>query len=246
VLKLIEKEIRNGNPWYTESQLKQIVQPHTKRIIEGRWQFISKEIRRQFEKTNRDLALIDIGCGDGVNLELLTKIKGLNITAVDYNRIRTERLRKRFTDIKIIHADIFTHPFNTKFDIVLMSQVLEHIENDYEALVKVRGMLRRQGILILGVPNEGCLMAQLRNRIIQPCISKTTDHVNFYTKRQIVNLIREAGYTVQSIYYEGFFFPHLRLNQLINSYKVGYYITKILGKIFRSQIGGFYFVLQLK
>ncbi|PKN00389.1 MAG: hypothetical protein CVU78_01185 [Elusimicrobia bacterium HGW-Elusimicrobia-2] len=242
----VKENIVAGNPWYTDSQLVQLLQPHTKRVINDRWGFILKEVNKIIQKSDHNLDLLDIGSGDGLNLELLTKLKKLNITALDYNPLRIERVSKKYPKVKVIIDDIFQHDFKEKYDIILMSQVLEHIKKDFQALVQIRSMLKDEGILILGIPNEGCLMARLRNRIIQPRISKTTDHVNFYTKSGILKLIKKSYFKIKSVYYEGFFFPHTRINQLISSSKAGFYIMKTFGQIFESQVGGFYFVLSLE
>ena len=37
--------------------------------------------------------------------------------------------------------------------------------------------------MILNVPNEGCLMAKIRNYIFQREILKITDHVHFFNKQ---------------------------------------------------------------
>ena len=53
------------------------------------------------------------------------------------------------------------------FDIILCNHVSEHIPNVNKALSELKRILKPKGILILNVPNEGCLMANLRNKIFQ-------------------------------------------------------------------------------
>ena len=106
-------------------------------------------------------------------------------------------------------------------DLVLCNHVLEHISDDNGALNEIYRVLTPNGLLILGVPNEGCALARLRNHVLQPSIAKSTDHVHFYTKSSLIGRLKEAGFNVEYVETEGFFVPHLTITSWMVSKKLG-------------------------
>jgi hypothetical protein len=121
---------------------------------------------------------------------------------------------------------------------------LEHISEDLKVLNEVHRILKPDGILIIGVPNEGCFIAQLRNNIIQREIKRTTDHVQQYTEITIRNKLSDAGWRIISIRREGFFLPHMIMNTILARSDVGLKIIKLLCNCIKSQCGGFHFVCE--
>jgi len=173
-----------------------------------------------------------------VNLKLLAGIPGVKVHGIDYNPVRLERVKKEFPGVEIAQADLVCFKTDKKFDIVLCSQVLEHIGDDVKALENMRGLLSDPGILILGVPNEGCFLARLRNNVFEPAIKKTTDHVNFYTERSIRQKIESAGFAIIEKMHEGFFFPCQKLSSFLASSDPGFALLNLLGSLFKGQAGG--------
>ena len=121
---------------------------------------------------------------------------------------------------------------------IICNHVLEHIPNDRAALNEIHRVLKDYGIFILGVPNEGCLIAQLRNHIVQPGIARTTDHVNFYSEETIGQRLQDAGFRILHIEREGFFTPHLRLNSIMVERGFGRKTLSILQQLMPSQCAG--------
>lgn len=190
------------------------------------------------------MKILDAGCGDGVNLKVLTKIPHAEIYGIDYNPLRVERVRKTFPQARIIQADLTKLDMTDGFDVILCSQVLEHIKEDEKVLRGLWNILGDDGILILGVPNEGCFLAQLRNNVIQSSIRKTTDHINFYREEVIRRKIKNEGFYVKDVMYENFFFPHSLISLFFASSTVGFKIMNFFGSILKSQVGGYYFLLE--
>ena len=73
------------------------------------------------------------------------------------------------------------------FDSVVYINVLEHIENDRAELLNSLEALRPQGHLLLFVPALSWLYADLDRQI---------GHFRRYAKAELVNLVRDVGFTV--------------------------------------------------
>lgn len=192
---------------------------------------------------NSFLHTLDAGCGDGINVMGLQQImhewaSSFAIHAVDYNRLRLKRVRDRFPNVAICLADLLHIPYQTdRFHVILCNHVLEHIPLDVKALLELRRVLHPQGLLIIGVPNEGCLLAQVRNKIFQPAILRTTDHVHFYTWGKLEYCLKQAGLKLVDKKFEWFFTPHTKLHQILMKSCYGRSLLLMLKKFLPQQSG---------
>ena len=109
------------------------------------------------------------------------------------------------------------------------------ISNDKKVLQEFKRVIRPGGLLMLGVPNEGCALAWFRNHVIQRSILQSTDHVNFYKEKSILKTLTDSNFSIVKIEKSGFFLPHLALHYLASISKPGRKLLNFLGKIFQSQ-----------
>lgn len=241
------QQISSENPWYTDDQFSiQYDRPGSRAVIENRWKIFEQNIK-EFLSTDETISpdiplrILDAGCGDGINLLGLSNMvhaQGWNaqLFGVDYNPLRLERASK-LPSVKEVHqSPLNTLPYvDGSFDAVLCNQVLEHIPQDKEVLQELKRVIRPGGMLILGVPNEGCTLAWLRNHVMQRSILQTTDHVNFYTEKTVSKLLTDSGFCILNINKAGFFLPHLALHYVVSFTETGRKLLNGLGKIWKSQ-----------
>jgi len=83
--------------------------------------------------------VLDIGCGFGIMSFKLAE-KAREVVAIDINKSAIDLARSKYQkkNIKYINADATTYDFNQKFDYVVLSNVLEHIKNRKEFLIKIK------------------------------------------------------------------------------------------------------------
>ena len=68
--------------------------------------------------------------------------------------------QKQFTGnnkVNFINNDFMKYLFMDKYDIIIFSYVLHHLENPVEALMKARNMLTNSGKVIFSVPGTSYL-----------------------------------------------------------------------------------------
>jgi ubiquinone biosynthesis O-methyltransferase len=82
--------------------------------------------------------VLDIGCGNGYLTYVIAK-KAKKVIAVDLNEKNIEQAKEKFMrdNIEYLHEDATRINFNEKFDIVTLSNVLEHIEDRHSFLLKI-------------------------------------------------------------------------------------------------------------
>lgn len=143
-------------------------------------------------KPEGSFSILDVGCGEGFVADLLTEaFPETQITGVDYSGEALSIAKKKGL-IHYVRADIYNLPVeNDGFDIVLCSEVLEHLVNPADALIELNRASTNW--VICTVPNEpwfrlGNLLA-LKNvtRLGNP-----PDHINHFTIKQFSDFVARA------------------------------------------------------
>ena len=99
---------------------------------------------------------LDLGCGVG-NYSMIFARKGYDVTAVDINQESLFYLKKhdRTNSIKIICGDITERVVqkNVTYDIVIASDVLEHLLRPEKSLKIINDVLTDNGYVFITIPN---------------------------------------------------------------------------------------------
>jgi SAM-dependent methyltransferase len=208
-------EAEKKNPWYTDGQLPTVLKRQS-RTIQRRYSFILDSVKSHMESHNGELVrILGVGCGDGVQLRLLTHIPEVELWGADYNPLRTGRANQNYPTAHMVCCDLLEFPFPASFfDIIGYNQVIGHIPQDDLLLEQFANVLEPRGLLILGTPNEGCFMVPLRNHIFEHRILKDTDYVHFYTELAIRGKLASVGFAIQQVMRENWSCPH----QLIDNF----------------------------
>lgn len=95
--------------------------------------------------------ILEIGCGNGMMLNEF-KNNGWNVTGVERNINVSNNAEINF-GIKLYTPDVYVISDNEKFDLIILFQVLEHVDDIQLLLHKLNTILNDTGKLIIGVPN---------------------------------------------------------------------------------------------
>lgn len=236
-----------GNIWYTDDQFaKQLSASGPRAIVENRWRVFAEALDNWYPNSpgSKRLRVLDVGCGDGINLFGLERIfldreREAVLFGLDYNALRLKRAAKIHGVAALVEGSVVRLPFvDGCFDVILCSHVMEHVRDDIKGFAELARVVRPGGLVIVGVPNEGCLVARLRNNIIQPSIARTTDHVHFYVRHALSERLVRVGLEVKVLITESFFMPHLRLNTLLTATRIGRVLLNVLRRMAPSQATG--------
>ncbi|HLG78323.1 MAG TPA: class I SAM-dependent methyltransferase, partial [Ktedonobacteraceae bacterium] len=100
-------------------------------------------------------SVLDVGFGSGHLLRQWTDIFSHRY-GVEPVFEAAQGVRMRDPSIHAVVAEAEYLPFREEmFDVVSCSHVLEHLGDDTQAILEMRRVLRRDGLLIVGVPGEG-------------------------------------------------------------------------------------------
>jgi ubiquinone/menaquinone biosynthesis C-methylase UbiE len=162
------------------------------------WQRKRHEIILDF--TGDSAAVLDIGCGSSRIILDLKEAVGMDIL------FRKLRFLKP-NHAKLVQASTFALPFKSEsFDVVINSQVIEHIPEDPEIMNEMWRVLRPGGTLVLGTPDYGrwswVALEWMYGKVLQGGYAH--EHITHYTRQSLAELIRANGFEVLDCKYVGF------------------------------------------
>lgn len=102
------------------------------------------------------------------------------------NIIGIEPSNLDFVGVPTVRAFFSRNIFLSKFDLVIVRHVLEHIKHPINFLNDIKTILADEGKLFIEVPN-------LRNDLMKKIEVFTPDHVSYFTAQSMNRLIEESG-----------------------------------------------------
>lgn len=172
-------------------------------------------IRPVVEHAVKPLTVLDLGCGDGyatariAGLPGLTDGPGHRVIGVDWSETALERARRRGVSTVRAALDAGPLPFEDgEADIVVMSEIVEHLVDPDAAVAEAYRVLRPGGHLFLSTPN----LAAWFNRLlllagVQPAFSEVAlsgvygrpgddvaGHLRLFTRRALVEFLTARGF----------------------------------------------------
>jgi len=144
-------------------------------------------------------SVIEFGCGDGTNLSFFAK--ELNIkSAVGVDVCNSAgSYEKNFT---FHHKTIedFLDLNRESFDLIILSDVLEHLYNPWKVLKDLKNILSKNGFLLVSVPNiENIVLLEKffsGNFFYEKTGLMDETHIRFFSKETLTKYLETSGFEV--------------------------------------------------
>jgi len=161
--------------------------------------------------------VLDVGCGRGFYEQLISEIyPHYTVTAVDKNSdyLNVARSSLGGTKVKFMEGDATRLPFGDgEFDMVISTELLEHIRDDRLAIQEMQRVVKRGGKAVITVPVKNYpFWWDPANWILERLTGKHlpvniwwlagiwADHVRLYSERELINKFTAEGWKVEKIF----------------------------------------------
>lgn len=112
------------------------------------------ELFLSVKKTKKNIKLIELGCGDG-RLAAFLGFFSNDVLGVELSSNAVDRANKLFPHVTYISGNVFNVEIKKEnYDVVISTEVIEHIEEQNEYLALCHSLLTKGGYLILTTPNK--------------------------------------------------------------------------------------------
>jgi SAM-dependent methyltransferase len=159
-------------------------------------------IRRRFDVMRRlaDAVLrnsksaAEIGCGHGLLQKKIQDYYGLPVTGFDLNEVALQKNMSRLSPLYCYDINQRNPAFGAHFDLLLLFDVLEHIEAENEFLKAVKFHLTDSGNLLVNVPAHPFFYSDY---------DRAAGHIRRYSLSRLERVAKENGFKICAITYWG-------------------------------------------
>lgn len=169
--------------------------------------FIIRLIEQSVPNLNQKL-ILDIGCGVGTIGFFLVKqgavVLGLDVSKRAIELAKHTQIANQFESIKFAQIDISDADdsnasfkrLSSKFDLIICTEVLEHVTEDKRLLIECRKLLKSSGVIVITTQSSEGLLAK------SGFFKKHDDavgHLRRYKPDALIKLIESSGLMVIKI-----------------------------------------------
>ncbi|MCC4115632.1 class I SAM-dependent methyltransferase [Aromatoleum toluclasticum] len=154
--------------------------------------------------------ILEIGCGTGGNLGMLSRFGKISAVEMDdFARRQAELVGETLVKPGALPAPL---PFPARaFDLVCVFDVLEHVEDDASGLAAAGQMAHRGGRILITVPAYNWLFG---------AHDRAHHHFRRYTANDLGRLARAAGLKIERIgYFNTLLFPVIAATRLMERFQ---------------------------
>jgi 2-polyprenyl-3-methyl-5-hydroxy-6-metoxy-1,4-benzoquinol methylase len=160
--------------------------------------FLLEQVAAARGRVDRRLRVLDVGCGEGHFAAALVR-DGAEVVAIDVAEepLRRARARHPALELRLVESEASLPLEDASFDVVWVGETIEHVADSSQWLSEVRRVLRSGGLVLLSTPNHGPLSRlrlALSRKAFEAHFDPRSDHLRFYTRRLLADLLADFGF----------------------------------------------------
>lgn len=154
---------------------------------------------------NSSARLLEVGCGNGNTAAEARRTGRCGWCAgIELCDGPAAEATKRLDQVLVGDVETLSLPFpQAHFDVLIMSEVLEHLRDPWAVLRKLHPLLRPGAVVLAGSPNvshHGVIRMLLRGRWdLTPSGVMDRTHLRWFTPRTYAEMFQQCGYTVLAV-----------------------------------------------
>lgn len=148
------------------------------------------------DNVSEDDIVLDIGCGNGaLTFDIAKKAKYVYGIDINPQNIETARAKYGADNVTYIIGDATNYEFNSRFDVIVLSNLLEHIENRIDFLNRIKHLTNNFLIRVPMINRDWVVL--YKKELGLPYMSDPT-HKTEYTLESFIDELSKAGLRIEN------------------------------------------------
>ena len=150
---------------------------------------IQRALKLHTRKNKAEISILEIGAGAGAISRFLKK-QGYRVAASDMFEAGIAYLKKSVDSCFVFNVidDPIPTELQQQFDVLILGDLIEHLDEPVCVLRRIQPFLKKEGMILITVP----ALMQLWSVYDEAC-----GHKKRYTKKELAEVAKAAGYTVR-------------------------------------------------
>ena len=176
----------NGGPEFQYSGTDQLVRIEKAMARYNAW-IVGMVIDGYGGKINPTTRVLDFGAGLGTLSQIFYDKSSVRPDTFDLDPVHRQEMTRRG-----FHAYSRFDDLPADYDLIFVSNVLEHIEDDVDLLYVLKGKLKQDAKLVIYVPAFQSIWTTMDEKV---------GHIRRYHKKELCEKLGQTGYSVQQVRY---------------------------------------------
>ncbi|TAN34194.1 class I SAM-dependent methyltransferase [Patescibacteria group bacterium] len=174
--------------------------------IMSKWEFnykdgvVSEDYQKYFKKIidflvphlkDKRAKIVDIGCSTGCLLNMLKEKGYVNLLGIDPSPTCVKTVKELY-GIDAVADTISNFSAENKFDVIILSAVLEHLVDFSGSVDKIQSLLNEGGLLFVEVPDA----TRFDSYIFTPFQQFSIEHIDYFSDVSLKNLLGKFGFEI--------------------------------------------------
>lgn len=138
---------------------------------------------------DKNTKVLDVGCSTGGLLSVFKSNGYSRLLGIDPS-LECSRAAKELYGIEVSVSTIYDFSSTEKFDLIILSAVLEHLADFDYSMRKIWSLLNENGLLFVAVPD----VERFSLYVSAPFQQFSTEHINYFSRRSIKNLLSRFSF----------------------------------------------------
>lgn len=186
-------------------------------ILPIRIEYIKSNIKK---KSIENLDILDLGCGGGLTCEPLAKLKA-KVTGVDFikENIEVAKNHAKLSNLEINYMiqDLDKINIKTKYDVILILEVIEHLDDWEKLILNIKKNLKPKGKIIISTINKNYLSKifaiYVAENILKWIPKNTHDYQKLVNPKNLKEFLMKNGFAIENV-------TGMNFNPLANKWKL--------------------------
>jgi SAM-dependent methyltransferase len=155
------------------------------------------DIEEELKTIEKHALILDIGCGYGYFIQICIE-KGYDCVGVDFSKYALSKIQNKSLGVTLCNAQSALPVKSKSVDVVVMLDVLEHLDNFPLALKEIKRTLKRDGLLYIATPNLGAIARLFKGKNWYGYLDKT--HVSLFTCFSLKKYLKRYNFEILRCY----------------------------------------------
>jgi SAM-dependent methyltransferase len=150
-----------------------------------------------YKYIDKDFTVLDLGCASGEISKTIAE-KAKKVIGIDYDKYAIEKAKSmhKATNLEFYHGEAFEFLKNNKdqFDLLVLSHILEHLDNPKEFILKFKDFFR---YIYIELPDfDKSYLNHYRKDLNMQLVYTDNDHVSEFDRYELRKLLEDCNITI--------------------------------------------------